>query len=212
MSSASGDTIAGTREKIAQNAKRSFAKHRLDVIEPDRQWRCWDGESGFYAFRVAVLPGIILIWGDLGTMVVDAGPSYDLGWLRGALRSRNYLLEKCSLEQRVVLMEGEMRAFAKEYFNELETSYADAYDWSEFGWNKAMTAYFERTGNTTECTIKDFDSRAHWCCESLAKFVELLDAPSPTKKVRKKKSDAQGPDHRADRRRAPRRKPAARRG
>jgi len=209
MSEGSGDTIAGTREEIAQNAKRSFAKHRLDVIEPGRQWRCWDG-TGFYAFRVAVLPGIILIWGDLGTMVVDAGPSYDLGWLRGATKSRNYLLEKCSLEKRVVLMEGEMRAFAKENFNDLETGYADEYEWSEVGWNKAMTAYFERTGNTTERTIKDFDSRAHWCCEALAKFVELLDAPP--KKTRKKGDAQQGQDHPRARRQAPRGKDAVRGG
>lgn len=202
------DTEKSYRADIAELAQKAFKEHRLDIIEPDRQWRCWDGKSGFYAFRVAVLPGIILLWGDLGTLVVDAGPSYDIPWLRGSVKSRNYLLEKCSLEKRVFPLEGEMRAFAAEHFNEVEKAEVEAYGWSIVGWDKAMTSYFERTGSTTERTIHDFDARAHWCCEAFAKFIELLDAPP--KKTRKK-VDAQGQDHRTDRRRASRRKPAARR-
>lgn len=86
-------------------AETSFADHEITVelMEKDQEtgeeyptrFRCAKPGSGMYAFRVCFLPqGMILVYGDIGEMMLQRG---GYGWLKGAIRHdyiSDYVMEK----------------------------------------------------------------------------------------------------------------------
>ncbi len=169
-------TFAEYRDGIEKNATREFRNHILEVVSP-KVWRCWNGKNIFYRFYVAVLPGLIVTWGDVGTLVIDAPGGYDIPWLRGIRReSRNYLLEKCSLEKRTCLLRREFMRWAQEHCTPEEIATAKDFGWNETAWTHVEDDMRKRDADVGMGHVFDFEPRVHWCAEALLKFIELLDA------------------------------------
>lgn len=165
------DTKKNHRAQIAELAKQAFAKHTLEQLGPKR-WRCWNG-TGFYAFRIYELPDTVLLRGDIGTFVIDANGDYDLDWLENAIKSPDYVLEKCSLERKTCYLRDEFRRWVLERCNKEERRWAEDYNYDELAWHKVSLNYYERTGNSEIPQPYDFDSRAFWCLAAFERFFAL---------------------------------------
>lgn len=84
------------RTRIRAAAEAAFADHAIEQRRPG-VWRCAKPGTWHMGFHVAELPGAIAIWGDIGSMLVDpAGAGYDVEWLRGSIRSMDYVLSKAT--------------------------------------------------------------------------------------------------------------------
>lgn len=110
-------TYKESKEDVRRLSVTEFKDHVLTEEHP-KVWRCGRPDSIIFSFRVAELPGAIIIWGDLGTMVIDAGKDYTISWLKGAIHSRNYVLEKSSTARERSFYEGDFRNWILEYTTE----------------------------------------------------------------------------------------------
>lgn len=88
-----GDTYAEVAASIKGMAAEAFVGHALTSEGPG-EWRFGRPGTVIYSSRVLFRPGTIIVWGDLGEWVLRHGNKDSLGWLRGAVQSPDYLLEK----------------------------------------------------------------------------------------------------------------------
>jgi hypothetical protein len=86
-------TYKATVETVTRLAEESFRHHELKVLG-DGRWRCGRPGSSIYAFIVITHPGALIVLGDLGELVLRFSEADSLGWLRGSVRDREYLLSK----------------------------------------------------------------------------------------------------------------------
>jgi hypothetical protein len=187
------DTIKQTKSRIRLLAERSFENHFLTEEAPC-QWLCAKEGTVIYSFRVAQLKGAIAIWGDIGSMIVDAGSGYTVGWLRGCVESTHYVLEKCNVKKDC-FYPGEFKEAleyrkkealewvvsdpddhkAKEALDDITQAIEDAshYDFD-------LTAYYEYMQSHPDSELHDsvygYDSEAYWLVEGFRKFVNLYEA------------------------------------
>lgn len=82
---------------IGPMAERDFKDHVLTGPDEDGAFTCGKPNDGNLRFRIAFQPGLTIFWGDLGEAMIWR-PMRDthqtLGWLRGAVNSLGYVLEK----------------------------------------------------------------------------------------------------------------------
>lgn len=160
------------RAQIARGAREAFAEHVLTEEAPG-QWLCAKPGTGIYHFRVAQLKGALVVWGDIGDLIIANGRG-TVAWFRGAQRDRDYVLSKSPTARRGEFLPGEFKLALfhhdRKHLRELEAegSLFDEGDW--MSWLE--------DGGDSECRVHDWTSNDHWCCEALARFVELLDAPA----------------------------------
>lgn len=88
------ETVDNHRDTIKKLAESAFKKHEI-TQEAEGQFYCAKPGTRIYSFRVCFLPaGMIVIYGDIGEMMVQRGGE---GWLRGAIRHdyvSDYVFEK----------------------------------------------------------------------------------------------------------------------
>lgn len=88
------DTVAKHRDTIKRLAEEAFKDHEI-TVEDETVFYCAKPGTGIYSFRVAFLPaGMIVIYGDIGEMMVQRG---GYGWLKGSIRHdyvSDYVFEK----------------------------------------------------------------------------------------------------------------------
>lgn len=163
------DTKAEHRRQIAALAAINFADHVL-IEEAPGQWLCHRPGTGIYHFRVAQLRGALVVWGDIGDMIIANGRG-SIGWFRGAQGSRDYVLSKSPTARRDEFMPGDFKVALFHYDRPALRRLAE--EGAEFG----ELDYHEYLQDGGDCEIRPFDynSNDHWCCEALAVFVRLLD-------------------------------------
>jgi len=86
-------TYAETKSTVERLAADAFARHVLTQEGPG-EWRCGREGTVIHSSRVLLRPGMVAVWGDLGEWILRHGDRDSLGWLRGAVKSPDYLLEK----------------------------------------------------------------------------------------------------------------------
>lgn len=186
------NTKSETRALITELATRAFLNHKIKAEGPGQVWRCGQNTS-ICSFRVAILPGAIPVWGDVGTMMVNAGGAYDLAWLRGAIRSPHYLLEKTNLKKDC-FYPGEFKGYLTERIKELAEDLKDSLDQAlardrleaaksdhaaAKTYNYDVTAYHHYMESNPNAeiyeTVYGYDSDAYWLVEALKTFIRLYD-------------------------------------
>lgn len=85
-------------QRIGEMAKESFKDHVLieESVCAHRVLRCWlckRPDSMIYSFRVVTAPGVLIVYGDVGHHILHRCEDM-LPWIRGAIGSRDYVLEK----------------------------------------------------------------------------------------------------------------------
>lgn len=91
---------AETEACVRETAAEEFAAHVLTVEGPN-EWRVGKPGTGIYAFRVLCRPYMVAVWGDLGEWILRISARESLAWLRGSVRSLDYLLSKVQAGERL---------------------------------------------------------------------------------------------------------------
>lgn len=187
------DRFADVQKGIAQHAAEEFADHVLTVEGPS-EWRCGKPGTGIMAFRVLCRPGMVAIWGDLGEWVLRVSDRNPVPWIRGAVRSPDYLLSKVKAGERLSFYPADARALlddpetaaswgaevVEKVREELGSTWGDEATQEEWyvAWSNAGA------DETPDCEYPTI--HALWLVEMLRKFVDLeanlshdKDAPTP---------------------------------
>jgi len=83
---------------MAKACKKDFDRHEIEKVAED-EYYCRRPGTGIMSFRVLFKPGAIIVYGDIGEMILT---QYNLtmGWLFEAVHSRGYFFEKCRTKRR----------------------------------------------------------------------------------------------------------------
>lgn len=174
------DTYAATVECIKRLAAESFTTHELTQEGP-QEWRCGRKGTSAYSFRILFRPGMIAVWGDLGEWILRHSDRESLAWLRGAVRSPDYMLEKVQAGEKERFYPADALAWlasseaVEMYGTDLVSAARKALDFDDG---------FSLTAETwaTACFEAGMDDpprfmypceRALWLVELLRKFVSL---------------------------------------
>lgn len=161
------ETKANVFADIVKAANEAFVDHKISR-EGETSWRCNKSDTGIYLFRVGELPGAIVLWGDIGSLIIDAGMDYNISWLRGSIKSYRYVLEKSSLSKKDWFYPGEFKELAVE--RELNELIEDG-DWSE----EAFKEYSQSSGDCDAAdAVYGYSPDILWRYQGLKKFTELL--------------------------------------
>lgn len=197
------DTKKETKTVVSELAVDAFKDHILTFESDSRTWKCHNQESGYYWFRIAELPGAVLIWGDIGTMTI-IGRGYGLEWIAGSVNSPEYLLSKTT-KRRDWFYCGEFKQYLTDRVEEAKQESAESgdarsakrlseaakdfvsasyYDFDLVSYNEYMSA---RMDTDAHDTVYGYDSEAYWLLEALKVFSKLYDqqktSNSPAKDV-----------------------------
>lgn len=175
-----------------------FKDHVITVIEeysqePIRGEFIW-GKPGtcIYQGHIIFRPSTIILYGDLGTWVFRQS-GIDMAWLRGAIRSPDYMLSKLTDERRKVYDEDRTKEFALECIQErLEDIPIDRItDWRiqvrRADWSDMNNAYNffsdELVLDGAECICETWDAAGGmWPWLVLKTFMERYDAGKKVKR------------------------------
>lgn len=205
MRSDSG-TKKENRATIATIAGESLAGHAITPEQtegPVRMWYCGRKGTGMYSYRVIAAPGMLLVYGDVGDYMLQANDRDLIPWLRGAIKSENYVIGKMVHKGEVFLPdeavalldtliadakeddEGELRHEDEEdnniyYYSEQAISFKNAVldEWDpEYDSGDGFAQAFHNAGGETSLLSRavDYEPGVYWTMECLKKFVELLD-------------------------------------
>lgn len=178
------DTFSGMCVTLRRSAEFDFAKHVLTERGPG-EWHCAAPGTGIGSFNIIVRPGVVLIWGDIGEGVYRGGEAGDmLGWLRGAVRSPDYLTEKLRTKKRE-FYPGDALAYARERAAEEGESakwrevLADAERLHRLrGLNERTwpDLVYHHTGDVDAVSVGfNYDARSRWLYEALWWFITAHD-------------------------------------
>lgn len=90
MSTETYEQVCKTIEALAAE---SFTKHVATPRGPG-EWRFGAPGTNMYCSRVILRPGAVIVYGDIGEWILRISDSEPLAWLRGSVRSKDYLLGK----------------------------------------------------------------------------------------------------------------------
>lgn len=175
-----GETFADVQKDIARFAAEAFVDHVLTVEGPN-EWRCGKAGTVIMSFRILCRTGMVAVWGDLGEWVLRHGDKDSVRWLRGAVRSPDYLLEKVKAgeKERFYVADAEKLLAdpeTDEYWG--EGVVAKVRESLESRWGDEMTRdeWYEAWSDAgaDEPPGADYPREAAlWLVEMLRKFVEL---------------------------------------
>jgi hypothetical protein len=105
-------------QRVLTLSREVFTHHVL-TTEGLHRWRCGRPGDSMYSFRVIALPGVVIIYGDLGERIYRHAGHNSLEWLRGAVQSPEYLLGKASPQFKLELEdEDDLRAEIAQWVGE----------------------------------------------------------------------------------------------
>lgn len=178
------------RDDVRARAAETFKDHVITTLVDDdakrvHVYRCAQPGTGIHHFYVSVLPGAILVHGDIGELLIDH-PSGGLGWLRSSVESMDYFLGKAYNLKETAFMEGDAEALlCDEEWRDKETRERIREEWrgrhldDEMGrgWDEAV---YEITGDCEFPRCREYDFTSLWCYEALRWFAAHLDALEAT--------------------------------
>lgn len=180
------ETYKQTQETAASHAAQDFAEHQIDRT-PEGDYWCHEPGTGMYSFRVILRPGAAIVYGDIGDAIFLFSDRDSLGWLRRAVRSPGYLLEKRAHKESD-FYPGDAIAFAAERAkDDDEDQWRKVYEWAveaekdgelhAASWGQHV---YEEIGDAEACSIGTNPSfRCHYIAEALKWFVEHVDQLEP---------------------------------
>jgi hypothetical protein len=116
------ETLAEAKAQIAEMAREAFAQHVCERREGG--WLCRRPGTSVYAFWVFTTPGAIVFYGDLGEAILRPSDRDALPWLRGAVRSLDYVIEKVRAGDKTHFYGGDALAWARSTAGDLEDTRA----------------------------------------------------------------------------------------
>lgn len=175
------------RAEVRAAAAVDFKAHVITPVVDDlakrvHVFKCaTPDDSNHLKFYVSVLPGAILVHGDIGELLIDH-PSGGIGWLRGSVESFDYFLGKAYKLKETQFCPGDADAYlADPEWHDEETRDAIRLAWSEDedepgrAWAQAV---YEVTGDPEIPYCLEYDRESLWCYEALRWFVANLPAES----------------------------------
>jgi len=185
----------------------AFANHIItsEQIEgPVKMWYCGRKGTGIYSYRVISAPGMLLVYGDVGDYMLQANDRDLVPWLRGAVKSENYLISKfvnkgeIFFPDEAVQLLNDLVLEADEYDktegydededgNKIDGHYGpparklrrdvlDEWD-AEYDDGPSFAKTFYGAGGDVELIDRtiDYSSSVYWTAGCLKKFIKLLD-------------------------------------
>ncbi len=183
-------TEAECKATIAMLAAESFKDHVLES-EGEGRWVCRNPKTWAHGFRLIAGPGVIVVVGDSTDAILRPSDKDAVGWLRGAVDSPDYVLEKLSGDIREAyeafyvgdakLIVDELREQYKgakgdvvEELDEMAEGLADGWEHQEL--SLAMYESHISDGWEHVSAACGFSPSAFWLVEELKTFVRLLAA------------------------------------
>ncbi|KKL79323.1 hypothetical protein LCGC14_2016010 [marine sediment metagenome] len=187
----------GTREKnrkrLAKMANEAFVDHKLvpeQISTSLKMWYCGEKGTRMYSFRVIAGPGMLLVYGDVGNFMLQAHDHDLIPWIRGAIKSENYVIRKMVRKHKVFL-DDEAELLLQRLVNDAEE--CDLTDDDEVGkvrdftnrvrdrWDREYDeehefckAFYEEGGEASYLeSVMGHELSVYWTIECLKKFVEL---------------------------------------
>lgn len=182
------DTFAVTQKTIAELAAKDYAEH---IVEPQGlgEWRFRKPGTSIMWSAIIVRPWYVIVYGDVGEWILRHSERDSLAWLRGAVRSRDYLLEKVKAgdTERFYPADAmeELRPTGKE-----DDAHDDALrakvkaELDPFMWNDEPTEYewgraWAEAGGDDPPRCRYASEGGLWLWETLKAFIRTLDASKP---------------------------------
>lgn len=164
------------RAQIAKLAKESFKDHKLHQEGPGR-WFCARPGTGIYSFHVACFNGCVVLYGDVGELILRPSDRDSLAWLRGAIDSMDYVLGKApSPWPEKVFLEGEMKNALHEIGGELAGKVKESYEDSDEMMPKGTAWDWACFSNSIDDwpSCQDWSAGMLWTYHALETFCELM--------------------------------------
>ncbi len=172
------------RANIRRMAAESFAHHELHHLGDagdTKVYRFRRPDDGFYAVRILLWPGWIVVAGDTGDTMFRHSERDSLAWLRGAASNVRYMLGKVQ-GARKVFMAGDALAFIE---REAEEDPERGRKLRE-GWSPIDDGSIDFYRACRDADVDDppdcqeWESDHLWAVEALRHFIRALDAePAP---------------------------------
>ena len=89
--------MSDTEADVRQSTNRYFKDHLIVELSRDGEfgsWRCSKNGSCHFSFTITVIPGSLILTGDLGNLIVTRHGTQMIPWCRGSVDSTSYFAEK----------------------------------------------------------------------------------------------------------------------
>ncbi len=195
-----GNFVEETSEKhrahIETVMPKAYADHVMTKVN-DCTWRCGRADGGSqYHFFVVISPHCIVVYGDIGEMIIRPGWNRGIGWLRGCLDdgkrdSFHYMLSKVPMPHRQeVFMPGDVIAECIEHGNEPDYGEGKQVqealdDWADhIECEDPRESWYTAASNAgLDCDwyagYNDYSSEMYWCAYALQWFIEAWVKENP---------------------------------
>lgn len=176
------------REHARERGAESFKNHVITTVVDDRAKRVHvfqcatpDG-SNHLKFYISILPGAVLIHGDIGDTLINH-PSGGIDWVLGAVESTEYFLGKGYQLEKKQFLEGDAEALLNDeewYDAEVRAEIREQWDrngsdaekgasWDEAAYHATHDFEFQR--------CRDYDFEILWCYEAIRWWAKNYKAP-----------------------------------
>jgi hypothetical protein len=178
------------REHARERGAESFRNHVITTVVDDLQKRVHvfqcatpDG-SNHLKFYVSILPGAVLIHGDIGDTLINH-PSGGIGWVRGSVENMDYFLGKGYQLEKTQFLEGDAEAILNDDEWRSASERAQIRDeWNRSGsddergrsWDEAV---YSVTGDAEFPRCRDYDFEILWCYEAIRWWAKNYKDPEP---------------------------------
>lgn len=182
------DTSDNHLAQIKKTMSEAYNRHVM-TKESENVWRCGRPNSSVWHFYVAILPHCIVVYGDIGEMLIRPGWNRGIGWLRGCLDdgksdSFQYMLSKVpSTHRQLVFMPGDVIEECLEYGNNPDNEAGEQVqkaldEWADrIGYNEypRESWYAAASEADLDCEwyagYNDYSSEMYWCSYALQWFI-----------------------------------------
>jgi len=86
---------------VRKSTDESFKNHSIVELSRDRgfgSWHCSNNGSSHLSFTITVIPGSLILTGDIGNLIVTRHNTQMIPWCRGAVDSTLYFAQKTEHE------------------------------------------------------------------------------------------------------------------
>jgi hypothetical protein len=93
--------MSGIEADVRKSTDGYFKNH--SIVEVNRNggfgnWRCSNNGSSNFSFTITVIPGSLILTGDLGNLIVTRHGTQMIPWCRGSVDDTTYFAEKTGQE------------------------------------------------------------------------------------------------------------------
>lgn len=176
------------RAHARERGLESFKNHVITTIVDDKAKRvhvfkcATPDNSNHLKFYISILPGAVLIHGDIGDTLINH-PSGGIDWVLDSVESTEYFLGKGYGLEETQFLEGDADAYLNDdEWRDAETRVQIRNGWRRSGsdeeigrsWDEAV---YEVTGDSEFPRCRDYDFEILWCYEAIRWWAKNYKAP-----------------------------------